>query len=222
MSNHKLELVLIICIFLLISLGVYSNVRQQTTIDKSKLASEVENSKGFQRWITNLKNNDLDVSGDDFRLLEENEIYNTKWTKVTSLTEGTNRQLFDKTLRDNVNIKKVVFSPSKQAFIDYRQPTQVRFYGLREGKIVDSRLIECVPSINCYVDRAYFITDDTLVVSEISRNIDKDDKTAPSCTLDQTCTYTFKVHVINLATNSRGIYESNPIEAVLSTLAPEL
>ena len=222
LQSYKTELTLVGCILFFIALGVASNIRQQIVLDKSKIPNNIESSIGFQRWITNLKNNDLDISADDFRLLEENEIFNTKWTVVTSINEEGNRQKFDKVLRDNLKVKKVVFSPNKQAFIDYKDQTQAKYYGLRDSKIVESRLIECLSSVNCYIDRAYFITDDLMVVSEVSRNIDKKDKTAPVCTLEQLCTYTFKEHVINIASNSRSIYQSKPFDAILQTLAPEL
>ena len=45
--------------FVFIGLGVYSNIHQQNANDRSKLPSKVEDSRQFQRWITNLRNKDL-------------------------------------------------------------------------------------------------------------------------------------------------------------------
>lgn len=217
-----IDFFLVICLFLFVFLGVYSNIKQQIAVDRSKIPSEIENSKGFQRWITNLKNNDVDVSADDFVLLEENEIFNTKWTKVFSVKDEAAKELFDRTLRSNLNTKKVIFSPNKQAIIDYRDEKESQYYGIRGDKIVQSRLVECSQNINCIVDRAYFISDNLMVISEISRNIDKHQANIPICNLDQVCTYTVKTHVIDLELNSRAIYESKPFEVVLKNLAPEL
>ena len=69
---------LIIGIFLFTGLGVYSNVIEQKSIDMSKIPEKVEESNWFQRWITNIKNKEIDISADGFELKEENEIYNTK------------------------------------------------------------------------------------------------------------------------------------------------
>ncbi|MDC0449098.1 hypothetical protein OAL67_00640 [bacterium] len=225
----KVTKLLIISIFLLIALGVYSNVAEQRAVDQTKLPEKVELSKGFQRWITNLKNKDVNIGGDDFRLQEKVEIYNTKWIKIFSIDEEGRRKEYEKNLEDHRNIKKVIFSPSDREYIDYRYEdrdgyaqNEVHFYGLKEDKVVDARLVDCSLRANCYFDRAFFLDNDVFVVTELSRNIHKHDETTPECPRSEVCTYTFKVHVIDLINNSRLVYESEPFEAVWDELMPEL
>lgn len=121
MKRIKLEHVLVLLIFILVGFGVYINVQEQLSIDQSKLPEKVEEHKGFQRWITNLKNKGLDfVDADEFTLIEENEIYNTRWMQVYSLDEKGRQEEFDQTIIAHQNIDNVIFSPSERLFIDYR------------------------------------------------------------------------------------------------------
>jgi hypothetical protein len=226
----KLDKYLVIGIFLLIALGVYSNVNEQHAVDQTKLPEKVEDSKGFQRWITNLKNKGLeDIDADEFRLQEENEIYNTKWIKVYSADDPDRKAEYEETLENHKDLKKVVFSPSEREFIDHRYeyrgeyaPNEAHFYGQKDDKIIDARILDCSTRANCYFDRAFFLTNDLFVITEFSRNIHKHDDEAPLCSISESCTYTFKVHVIDLINNQRLVYESEPFEAIWEELMPEL
>jgi hypothetical protein len=211
-------------------MGAAININEQLSIDRSKLPEKVEEEKGFQRWITNLKNKGLDfVDADEFTLVEENEIYNTKWMEVYSFDEPGRQEEFEQTIRERKDLPKVIFSPSERLFIDYRnekrngiKANEVHFYGARDDKIIDARILDCSVDANCYFDRAYFLSNDVFVISEFSRNIHKRDKTAPKCAIDEECTYSIKIHVIDLINNSRLVYESKPFNIVLSQLIPEL
>lgn len=227
--NPKLKLILTAAILVLVGVGVFSNVRQQRAVDQSKIPQDIELSKGFQRWITNLKNKDLEVDADEFRLVEETEVFNTRWLKVAGLNDPSEQQIYENTLKSVQGVKGVAFSPDESEFVDYRNedrgdvlPTQVRYYGLKGDKVLDANVIDCSSLANCYFDRAYFIDDNTFVVSEFSRNIDKKDTTAPVCKTSEVCTYTIKVHVVNLQTNSRLEYQSRPMELVMDEIKPEL
>jgi hypothetical protein len=230
LNPQKFDKTLIAAIFFLIVLGVYSNVREQNAVDQTKLPEKVEESKGFQRWITNLKNKGLEsVEADDFRLQEENEIYNTKWMKVYSADDPDRKIEFEETLEAHKDTRKVVFSPSEREFIDHRHeyrgdyaPNEALFYGQKDDKIIDARILDCSTRANCYFDRAFFITNDLFVISEFSRNIHKRDDTTPLCATNETCTYTFKIHVIDLINNQRLVYESKPFEAIWDEIMPEL
>jgi hypothetical protein len=231
-----IEWLLFVGVILLTIAGVYSNVREQQSIDESKLPSKVEDERSFQRWITNLKNKNIDVEADDFELLEKNEIYNTKWIKVASIEEEGKKEEFDKTIAEHIDLKHVVFSPSEREFIDYRnevktalspngspyQANEVRFYGQKEAKILDARILDCSVRANCYFDRAYFLSNDLFVITEFSRNIDKKDTTTPVCPINQICTYTIKLHLVDLINNARYIYESDTLELNLQEVIPEL
>jgi len=216
-------------IFVAIATGVWLNVAEQKSVDHSKLPDKVEQSIGFQRWITNLKNKDMVIEADEFTLKEENEIYNTKWMKVYSIEEEGMREKYDGTIESLQNVKKVVFSPSERELIDYRPeyrdgyaPNEAHFYGLKEDKIIDARILDCSAHANCYFDRAYFLDNDVFVISEFSRTIDKKDEVSATCSLQETCEYSVKVHVIDLINNKRLVYESKPFQAVMAELLPEL
>lgn len=227
MKNTTTTILVITSLFL-VSAAVFNNYREELSIDESKIPSKVEESSGFQRWITNLKKKDFDIEGDEFRLVEENEIYNTKWISVYSIDDEDIKKEFEETIAAHKSIKKVVFSPSGRQFIDYRpeirgkyNPNEARYYGLRDDKLIDARILDCSVRANCYFDRAYFLDNESFVISEISRNIDEQNF-SDSCNSNQTCSYTFKVHVIDLINNSRLIYESRPFEAVLNDVIPNL
>lgn len=217
-----------VAIFILVAAGAAINIREQLSIDQSKLPEKVEESEGFQRWITNLKNKGLEqVDADEFTLVEENEIYNTKWMQVYSFDDPGQREEFENTIIQHQGVPKVIFSPSERLFIDFRhenrdgyKPNEVHFYGARDDKIIDARILDCSERANCYFDRAYFLSNDVFVISEFSRNIDKKDQTTPECPVDTECTYSIKVHVIDLINNSRLVYESKPFNIVLSEYIP--
>ncbi len=214
----------------LVIMGVSSNIMQQKAVDRSKLPTKIEQSKGFQRWITNLKNKNLSTEADEFRLQEEVELYNSKWTNVTSIEQPGEQEKFNAVIAAHQNIKKqVVFSPSKREFLDLRNmdrdgynSNEVRFYGQKEDKVIDTKILDCSLLANCYFDRGYFLNNDVFVVSEFSRNIDKKDQNPPVCALNQECEYTIKIHVIDLINNSRLVYVSKPFNIVLETLIPQL
>ncbi|MFH1648479.1 MAG: hypothetical protein ABIA11_01960 [Patescibacteria group bacterium] len=225
----KPTLLLTSILFILVTTGVFSNIKQQLAVDESKLPEKLEANNLFQRWITNLKNNDVDVGADDFRLFEEAEIYNTMWVTIKSIDDPGVEEWFSNELLIHQDLDKVVFSPSDKEFIDFRHTprgeyniNEVRFLGQKEDKILDSKVVDCSIRANCYFDRAYFLDNDVFVVTEISRNIHKHDDTSELCPIDEICTYTVKLHLIDLIQNKRLVYESNPFDVVLAKLIPEL
>lgn len=218
-----------VALALAVSGATFVNYRQDKAVDRTKLPEKVELNKSFQKWITNLKNKDLILEADDFRLKEENEIYNTKWMTVYNIDEAGVKEQFDQNISKYVDTKGVVYSPSKRQFIDYRNmprdgygANQLHYYGLRDDKLLDARLLDCSTNLNCYFDRAYFLDNDVFVVSELSRNLDKRSPDIPVCPVDQICTYTVKIHLVDLNKNSRLVYESRPFDVNLATLIPEL
>ena len=230
MKRIKTEHLLVFAIFFLVIAGIGINTAKKLSVDRSKLPEKVETSKGFQRWITNAKNKGLAfVSADDFLLVEENEIYNTKWMKVYSTDDVEKMQEFELALKNNENVDKIIFSPSERIFVDYRnekrgdyKANEVHLHGVRDDKIIDARILDCSTRGNCYFDRAYFLSNDLFVISEFSRNIDKKDESVPACPIEEDCEYTIKVHLIDLINNSRLVYASEPFNIVLSELIPEL
>jgi hypothetical protein len=212
-----------------ISGASYINYRQDKDVDRTKIPSKLELAKPFQKWITNLKNKGLVIEADEFRLKEENEIYNTKWMTVYNLDDKGVKEQFETNILKYQGIKKVSYSPSDRQFIDYRNEpkdgygaNQIHYYGLRDDKLIDARLLDCATSLNCYFDRAYFLDNDVFVISEISRNLDKRLDVIPACLIDQPCTYSIKIHLVDLNKNSRLVYESKPFDINLALLIPEL
>lgn len=227
--NKVTSVILISAIAAGVALGVYSNVKEQQAIDRSKLPPKVELSSGFQRWITNLKNNKFVIDADEFRLKEEDEIYNTKWMKIYSIDAPGMQEQFNAEIAAKNGIRHVVFSPSQREYLDFRHEArdgyaanELHFYGQKEDKIIDARILDCSVKANCIFDRGFFIDNDVFVVTELSRDIDKKDVTTPECLPSQKCTYTYKIHVIDLILNSRLVYESKPFDIVLDDVKDNL
>lgn len=229
MNRDNISLILSTLIVLLIGMGVGLNLYEKNLVDHTKLPPKVEDENKFQRWITNLRNNDINVGADDFKLVEENEIYNTKWMKVYSIDEPGRREEYDQYIASLRETPKVVFSPSDRELLDIRpterdgyKPNEVHYYGLKEDKIIDARIVDCSVRANCYFDRAYFLSNDVFIITEISRNINKKDEQAPLCAETESCTYTYKLHLVDLINNKRYVYESEPFDTILAELKPEL
>jgi hypothetical protein len=218
-------------IFLLITIfgATALNYKQDKDVDRTKIPRKLELNKSFQKWITNLKNRDLNLEADEFRLKEENEIYNTKWMTVYNIDDPGVKAQYDVNIVKYTDTKKVVYSPSDRQFIDYRseprdgyEANQIHYYGLRDDKLLDARLLDCSTNLNCYFDRAYFLDNDVFVVSEISRNLDKRADNIPPCSIDGVCTYSIKIHLVDLNKNSRLVYESLPFDINLALLSKDI
>ncbi len=206
----KLKVLTTTFLFLLVGAGVYLNLQRKAAIDTSRIPSKLEEERNFQRWITNAKNKEILVEASEFMLTKEVEIYNTRWIEVYSIDEPGVRETFEETLDKYKDIDKVVFSPSERIFLDYRninrgnyKAHEVHLYGQKEDKIIDARILECYTKTNCYFDRAYFLDNDVFVVHEISL-ADPSDR----CSTKENCSYTFKIHLVDLINNKRWIYES--------------
>jgi len=223
--KRNLTVILTILLFVSVAGGVFLNIKQQASIDRSKLPAKVEEDRLFQRWITNIKNHDFELEADEFQLKEENEIYNTTWMNVYSSDDPKQMELYEKTIEEHKDVEKVIFNPNGRVFVDFRNiprgevmSNEVRLYGLKEDKILDARVLDCSVKGNCYFDRAYFLDNDVFVISEFSRNINKKDPAATECMVTDTCTYTIKIHVVDMVHNKRLVYESKPFDTVLSDL----
>lgn len=223
--RRSLDKILVSIIFVSVASGVILNLKQQASVDRSKLPAKVEEDRLFQRWITNIKNHDFEIEADEFRLKEENEIYNTTWMNVYSPDDPKQMELYEKTIAEHKDVEKVIFNPNGRVFIDFRNiprgdvmSNEVRLYGLKEDKILDARVLDCSTKGNCYFDRAYFLDNDVFVISEFSRDINKKDSTVTECRTTDICTYTIKIHVIDMIHNKRLVYESEPFDIVLSDL----
>lgn len=212
---------------LLIMCGVYLNYSQKLKVDRSKLPRYVEDHKNFQKWITNHKNKDINLEADNFRLLEESEVYNTKRLKLYPVTDIAMLEKYKQELERQQTIVDKRISPNKKQLVNYEYdyrlgisnttylPSDVWYLGIRGDRIIENKLLSCNVKANCIFDRAFFISDDIIVVSEIMRDIDTD-TTYPPCALNEKCTYKVRLNVMDIAKNSNLIYESPVFDIVLS------
>ena len=69
--KKRLDVISISIIFLASALGLLLNIQKQKSIDRSKIPTRLEEYRMFQRWITGLKNNGMNIEADEFRLKEE-------------------------------------------------------------------------------------------------------------------------------------------------------
>lgn len=234
----KSSFILVAAILLLVAFSVAVNYSKQLAVDQSKMPEKVELHESFQKWLTNHKNKGLNITADEFRLKEKNEVFNSTSMKVYSSDNSKALKRYEEEIDKHKSLDEdVVFSPSGRQFLDYRhvfrddfdllaetagEETQALFaanvaqyLGLQDDKIIHSKILICNLDANCYFDRAFFLDNDVFVISEISRNIEKDDLNVTPCAANKLCTYTFKLHVIDLKHNSRLVYESNPFELIL-------
>lgn len=229
----KNKTLLLSMVLLLISIFTINTI-QKKSVDLTKLPEKVEESNGFQRWITNLKNKDFDIEADEFRLVEENEIYNTKWIKIYDFESEEAKELYENVFNEVEDQDKIVYSPSERRFVDYRdiarrdyKPTEVYFFGAQDNKLLDARIVGCSNDANCYFDRAFFLenSNEVFVVTEISFagevNL-REGEQGQVCDITEICTYSFKIHVVDINKNSRAVYESEPFELNLSEKKSEL
>jgi hypothetical protein len=221
------KVLVVLALVVLISLGVYSNYVEKISIDRAKIPRFVEDHKNFQKWITNHKNKDIELEADAFRLLEESEVYNTQRLKLYPLNDARMLKKYNELFKAQEKVVDKRFSPDGKQFVNYQYdyrlglssttylPSDVWYLGIRGDRIIENKLISCNTKANCIVDRAFFISDDIIVVSEIMRDIDTDKPYAP-CGIDELCAYRVRLNVMDIAQNSNLIYESPSFDIVLS------
>jgi hypothetical protein len=212
----------------LIFLGALLNFKEQKKIEDSKLPEYVEQNKYFQKWITNHKNSGIELEADEFRLFEENEVYNTARLIVFPVSDSLHNNAYKQLLNTYTNIKDARFSPNKAQIVDFRheirtglsmneyKPYELLYVGLRKDRIIENKLLECSRDALCYIDRAYFVTDDIVVASTFTQNNEVPGKIFVPCSYEEKCEYTVTVYVMNIAANSSLVYKAPPLELRLS------
>ncbi len=189
----------------------FINLQEKSKINESRLPEKVATSRYFNRWITNLKNKEIEIEGKEFSLVEEREALNMSVLKVYSLDDPEKKAQLEQTLADLQNTSHVAFAPNNRLILDYRDqikeefgPNQVRLFGQKESKIIEAQIIDCYTPHNCYFDRAYFLTNDFFVIHEFSLANRND-----TCTREETCKHTFKTHLVDLISNKVRTYASD-------------
>ena len=228
MLNKYLDKILIAGIFVCVALTVFFNIREQMSVDKSKIPAKLEENSRFQKWLTNAKNKGINVEADKFRFVEDSNIYNTLWTSTSSIDNDSTRADYEKNMKFLSEFKTSEKSPNEREIINYDNSNrfgftsnQVFFYGLREDKILLTRVVDCEIEANCYFHRAGFLDNHVFFVAEISLK-DFTKKNQITCDPTKTCKYSFKIHFIDLINNSRTVYESEEFEGIFEELKSKL
>lgn len=226
MKNLDKILVIFISILIIISVGI--NVKKQFSIDKSKLPSKLETNTIFQKWLTNAKNKGFNIEGDNFRYVEDSNVYNTLWTSTASSDDEASLKLYQSNMEMLKKYKYSALSPNERELVNYDfsprldfKPNEVFFYGLREDKILKTKVVDCDFESNCFFLRGGFLDNHVFFVIEMSlKEFNRNQKVL--CDPAKVCSYTFKVHLVDLINNSRTVYESEPIEGIFKELTSEL
>lgn len=207
--------------------AAYSNYAQKRAVDESKLPPYVENNKYFQKWITNHKNKDINLEADEFRLFEENEVYNTARIIVYPITDEVHVKAYKEYLENSENNKNARFSPDKSQVVEFThalrfgisgrdfKPQELLYLGKRGDRVIENKLLQCSTRALCYIDRAYFINDDIVVASTFTLASENSTVPVAPCDYSQECEYIVTLYVMNIADNSALVYKSLPLNLVL-------
>ena len=228
MIKNHLDKILFVFIFGLVSLVVYSNISEQRSIDKSKIPAKLEENSKFQKWLTNAKNKDINVEADKFKFVEDSNIFNTIWTSTSSIDNDQVRIDYERNMEILSKFKTSEYSPNEREIVNFDNSerfgftaNQVFFYGLREDKILLTRVVDCEIESNCYFHRAGFLDNHVFFVAELSLK-DFTKKNPVTCDPKSVCKYSFKIHFIDLVNNSRTVYESEAFEGIFDDLKSKL
>ena len=228
MFKNNFDKILIICVFICVGLTVYLNVKEQLSIDKSKIPSKLEENSKFQKWLTNAKNKGINVEADKFKFVEDSNIYNTIWTSTSSIDNDAARSGYENNMKTLEAFKTSEKSPNEREIVNYDNSerfgflkNQVFFYGLREDKILLTRVVDCENESNCYFHRAGFLDNHVFFVAELSLK-DFTKKNPVTCDPTKVCKYSFKIHFVDLINNSRTVYESEPFVGIFEDLKSKL
>jgi len=223
-----LDKILIVIIVFLVALGVGINLNQQYSVDRTKIPSKLESNGKFQKWLTNVKNKNIPLEADNLKFIEDSNIFNTIWTSTTSIDNPKNRVFYEDNIKSLKTLKESEFSPNEREVVNYSNnyrfgynSNEVFFYGLREDKVLQTRIVKCEIEENCYFHRAGFLDNHVFFISEVSL-YKFDDKNPITCLPSENCQYSFKVHLIDLNNNSIMTYESDSFESNLEYLKKEL
>jgi hypothetical protein len=227
-TNKIVTVILTLLLFGGVVGTVVSNYAEEYAVDNSKLPDKVERSKEFQKWINNHKKR-FTLEADSFRFKEKNEFFNSAFITIKSSDDEIALKEHQEKLARFATYPSVRFSPNEFEFLDYRHEKRegdkyaandVYYHGLREDKIIDTKILSCKIELNCYFDRGFFIDNNGFVISEISRNVDKKDiPIMKPCAFNDICTYTIKLHVYDFINSSRYVYESMPIDINLAEIS---
>jgi hypothetical protein len=223
-----LDKILIIAIAIFIAIGISSNLYEQYSIDKTKLPLKLETHSRFQRWLSNLKDKGVDLEADRFTFLKDSNIYNTIWTSTISIDDEVSRKMFEDNMKVLAEYKESIKSPNEREIVNFTMEDRfgyaaktVFFYGLREDRILSTKIADCYQHFTCNFHRGAFMDNHVFFIMELSQKAVPDAE-FKGCELDEVCDYTFKVHLVDLNNNSRNIYESEVVRDTYNNLFKKL
>lgn len=223
----NLDKLLITLIGILVAFGVAINIREQYSIDKTKLPTKLETNSKFRSWLSNLKDKGLDLDADNFNYIEENDIFNTLNLSTESLDNEISRKNYEQNMAALLEFKESAVSPNEREVVNFSETdrlgffaNEVFFYGLREERILKTKIADCKIA-NCNFHRAAFLDNHVFFVMELSQKSEKGIEPA-LCTKEEVCEYSFKAHLVDLNNNSRTVYESETIEDTFLNLEKKL
>ncbi len=208
-------------IFGAIALGVYSNVQEKRAEDASRLPKEVTGAKAFTRWTTNLKNKGVNIEVQSFKLVEEQEAFDSKSLQVFDPEDSEAVQLMAQMFAlPKDKHSHIALSPDEKLLLDYRfretpgAHQKATLYGEKDGKLIKASILECKAYQNCYFDRAYFLSNEKFILHEFSlKNPDPNTLVSPN----STAIYSLKTYIVELDTNKMRTYESEAFELDLAS-----
>ena len=86
---------------------------------------------------------------------------------------------------------------------------------------IRTKIVDCDLESNCFFSRASFLDNHVFFVIQMSLK-DYSKKEPKTCDPTKVCTYTFKVHLVDLINNSRSVYESEPVQGIFEDLKSKL
>jgi hypothetical protein len=220
----------ILIIFISLSIGgvISLNLYEQYSVDKTKLPTKLETHERFQRWLSNLKDKNVDLEADNFRFLEDSNIFNSIWTSTTSIDDDSSRLIYEENIKELKKLKRTEISPNEREIINFSKGARfgytekdVFFYGLREDRILNTKIADCYQHFTCNFHRGAFIDNHVFFIMELSQKFVPESE-FKYCNLDEVCEYTFKVHLVDLNNNSRTVYESEVINDTYTNLEEKL
>lgn len=228
MMTQYLDKIIILLIAIVIAIGVSINLHKQYSVDRTKIPFKLESHSRFQRWLSNLEEKGLDLEADKFRYLEDNNIFNTIWTSTESIDDDNSRKIYEENMALLLTFKESAKSPNEREIVNFSPvdrfgflPNEVFFYGLREDRILRTKIVDCSLDTNCNFHRAAFIDNHVFFIMELSLK-SFNNPNFKTCALDEVCEYTFKVHLVDLNNNSRTVYESETVNDTYINLEKKL
>lgn len=230
-----LDKILVVIVFVLIGFGVYINIKQSMELDVNKIPRDLEQNKEFKKWMTNLKNkefgvkeNNEEMSPDSFTKVSESNIFNTLWTSTASIDNDQTRAEYEKNMGILRSLPKNALSPNEREIVNFDNSdrfgyseNEVFFYGLREDRVLQTKVVDCAYESNCYFNRAGFLDNHVFFVAELSLK-DFSKQNPVTCDPTTICEYTFKIHLVDLMNNQRTEYESKPFKGIFGKIKEEL